>query len=649
MNFPKKKLTIAYFNQTLNEPWARLPWIGAVREAKKLGINLLAFHGGAINGLTGFEAQGNIIYDLARSRNIQGLISWKGNITLQLSENETGEFLKSYGVPVVTIEGSHDPYPCVSYGNYEGMKMNVRHLAEVHKNRKIAYLGLIENHTGYNERYRGYKDALKEAGLAYNPDLVRPWVPWTSEVNGKKSSELLDSWIRECIARGVQSFIGACDPIAMWIIDRLNLMGKRVPDDFAVCGFDGFDDYQRFITPLTTVDPGWEKLGQTAVQEIIRQIDGKATDKLTIVPAKPRIAKSCGCMEENVRAARNTSVRFIPKIGIRKSCLKNTVKILQQIPDIIPEDAGRGIIDNFYENVQKRKCDNFIRFFDSLLSKTSVSEKNLNVMQGMITFLQSDIHYMFQSRKKAGVAFSLCNQARIAIANSLGRLKDREITNFENRVQKEQSIGMELITTFELDKLCTILISHLAGMGITSCYLALYENPQSYRYPDPAPEWSEIILACKDGKQLKLEQDEKRIRSRELLPERFICESSAGSFCIYPLVFREEQIGYIVYESELTDADTYYFISSQISSALQGTLLIRKINSHSEELEKGIESLSSSIEEMARNIEAINNNISNQNSAVAQEATAIEEMRNNINRITDLSGTTASLSGDLDI
>ncbi len=186
------------------------------------------------------------------------------------------------------------------------------------------------------------------------------------------------------------------------------------------------------------------------------------------------------------------------------------------------------------------------------------------------------------------------------------------------------------------------------GFRITSCYLALFENPESYKYPAPAPEWAKIIMACKDNKAVKLSQEEQKIHSRTLILNRFIDESSVGSFCVYPLSFREEQIGYIIYESELLDPGTYNFISSQISSALQGTLLIRKINRHSRELENGIEELSSAIEEMARNIQTISNNISNQSSAVTEEAAAIEEMKSNIKRIADMSGTTADLSDNLD-
>ena len=35
-------------------------------------------------------------------------------------------------------------------------------------------------------------------------------------------------------------------------------------------------------------------------------------------------------------------------------------------------------------------------------------------------------------------------------------------------------------------------------MGIPSCYLALYENPQPYTYLQPAPEWSRLMLAYND-------------------------------------------------------------------------------------------------------------------------------------------------------
>ena len=642
------KPTIAYFNQTLSESWASLPWIGAVKEAREQNINLLAFHGGAINDETGLNQQGNIIYDLARGGQIDGLISWKGNLTLKLSEQEVLEFMESYNVPVITIEGALERFPCVTYGNYEGMKTNVGHLTAVHGFTRIAYLGLIENHTGYNERYRGYRDGLADAGIELDRDLVRPWVPWIAEVDGRSSNSLLDSWLNECFARGVEGIIGACDPIAVWIIERLNDMGKRVPDDISVCGFDGFDEYQRLVTPLTTVDPGWENVGRIAVQKMVDILEGRPTEMRIEVPARPRIAKSCGCLEENVVAAKDVKTRRILGVGGRKSCLSHISRVISQIPGVRHQPVSREIIDRFYTDVARKRDNHFVRYFDSLVNTTSENDINLNIWQEVITHLQTNVHRMFRTRSKLSRAYSLCNQARIAITNSLQRQKDREIDELENRVLTEQSIGMELITTFDLEELGDRLAGHLEPLRITSCYMAIYDNPQRYQYPDPAPEWATIILAYKDNEVVHLSESEKRIRSQSLLPRRFISESTIGSFCVYPLAFREQQIGYIVYESNLQDDSTYSFISSQISNALQGTLLIRRIDRHSKELEHGIEGMSTAIEQMARNIEAINDNVSNQSGAVTEEATAIEEMRSNIARISELSGTTADISGSLD-
>jgi LacI family transcriptional regulator len=65
------------------------------------------------------------------------------------------------------------------------------------------------------------------------------------------------------------------DQIASGVLVALDEMGRRVPDDIAVTGYDNWPVFALETEPaLTTVDMNLEALGAAAAQELFTIIDG---------------------------------------------------------------------------------------------------------------------------------------------------------------------------------------------------------------------------------------------------------------------------------------------------------------------------------------------------------------------------------------
>lgn len=645
----EKRFTIGYFNQVLAGEWSVLPWAGIVKAAQKNNVNLISFHGNSISDKTEFNEQANTVYDLAKGGLLDGLITWKGNITLYLDDFELINFCKQYKIPVVTIEGFLKGFPCITYSNYEGMRMVVEHLINVHGYKKIGYMGLIENHVGYQERYRAYMDVMKENGITVDPMFVKPWVPWVSTFDNRSSNEILDKWLKDVVKSNLEAIIGACDPIALWIMEHLEKLGVHVPDDIAIAGFDGFTESKVVNPPLTTINPSWSELGTVAFDTMMGLLNGKIAPEKTIVPAYLIVARTCGCIEENVKFVSSQSHKKVIPISDNKKIVDNMYNALKIA--IIKEDIKQ-MLDKLYKaftNELKGKEKNiFLRVLEDILRKLVKEKHEIINWQNVISVLQNNIIPQIYKRKKINIANILCNQARVLIGNTASRLYAFQQMEMENRINNERSFGMNLITTFELKKLMDLLADGLPNLGISSCYVALYENPKKYLFPDPVSEWSRLYLAYNENGRIKLDHEGRKFRSREILPDDIWAKNKAFNFLVYALYFRENQIGFVVFDANLLIGNTHDFLSKQISSGLQGTLLIKKINTHSDILESGIADLSSSIEEMTKNVEMITKNIFNQESAVEEEACSIEQMNKNISNITDISNKSMEFSKKLD-
>jgi PAS domain S-box-containing protein len=147
----------------------------------------------------------------------------------------------------------------------------------------------------------------------------------------------------------------------------------------------------------------------------------------------------------------------------------------------------------------------------------------------------------------------------------------------ERQVQTLREISQSLITTFDIQRLTDVLAEQLPHLDIPSCYLSLYEDPQK------PTEWSRLMLAYNENGRIELEAEGQRFPSRDLIPEG-LWSDRRYSFVIEPLYFQADQIGFVLFEVGPREGGIYDALRGQISSALQGALLVQRGQERSAEL-----------------------------------------------------------------
>jgi DNA-binding LacI/PurR family transcriptional regulator len=188
-------------------------------------------------------------------------------------------------VPIV-VWGAQLPqqlYCTVGGDNVSGGRLAAEHLLSLGR-RRIAFLGdtrLPE----VEQRYRGYSDALRAAGLTPDPVLCIPasFLP----AGGREA-------ITELSQRGVQyDAVFACsDLLAMMAINSLRELGRVVPEDVAVVGYDDIELSSYFHPPLTTVRQPVREAGRAMVAALLQQTEGQATASIELPTTLVRRASS---------------------------------------------------------------------------------------------------------------------------------------------------------------------------------------------------------------------------------------------------------------------------------------------------------------------------------------------------------------------
>jgi DNA-binding LacI/PurR family transcriptional regulator len=179
------------------------------------------------------------------------------------------------------------PPGTVGCDNRAGGRDAVRHLLAQGR-RRIAFVGDASSSSSPElfDRYRGYGDALAEAGLVADPALC----------HGANSSEADGAAAVRALLGAGASFDGifaATDLIAIGALHAVQDAGLNVPGDVAIVGFDDIAAASLTSPPLTTIRQDTMAAGTLLVDKLIRRIGHEDIGTKTI-PGELIIRKSCG-------------------------------------------------------------------------------------------------------------------------------------------------------------------------------------------------------------------------------------------------------------------------------------------------------------------------------------------------------------------
>jgi LacI family transcriptional regulator len=147
-----------------------------------------------------------------------------------------------------------------------GARMATGHLLQAGHRAVGLLAGPLTSYSG-QQRSRGYRAALAAAGIPYNPAWVRPC---SSQVEGGRDTTVtLLSDHPEVTALFCYN-----DLVAIGALLACADLGRRVPEDLSVVGFDDIP-MAALVTPaLTTCCVPRYELGERAMQLLLDRIDG---------------------------------------------------------------------------------------------------------------------------------------------------------------------------------------------------------------------------------------------------------------------------------------------------------------------------------------------------------------------------------------
>lgn len=187
------------------------------------------------------------------------------------------EPVRERNIPAVSLGyGPHEYF--VRGDDLTGGAQLMQHVLEL-GHRRIGIVGIPPGvHLAADQRIAGLKSALISSSLIFE-ELPRVDGDFSRESGMQATKTLLTQ------NPDLTAIICLNDRMAMGAIKQAQRMGRTVPNDLTVVGYDDLPISAEFTPALTTVNHGGQEWGRAAVDMIIRQLNGEKPDPI-IFPTK---------------------------------------------------------------------------------------------------------------------------------------------------------------------------------------------------------------------------------------------------------------------------------------------------------------------------------------------------------------------------
>ncbi|MBC9794655.1 LacI family DNA-binding transcriptional regulator [Sinomicrobium weinanense] len=231
------------------------------------GIEEAAFSAGfnviICQSLEALDREQRIVKNLIANR-VDGILI---SVSMETTNSKHLEYFRDNGIPLVFFDRHCADMPDASkvlIDDRQAAYDAVTHL--IGKGcRKIAHFSGPQELRIYKNRLKGYKEALRDNQITYNPKLVL--TSKLMEADGYASAQkLLES------SKDVDGIFAANDVSAIGAIKYLKKQGKQIPEDMAIVGFSNEPISEAIEPSLTTIDQSGFEIGKIACDLLVDNI-----------------------------------------------------------------------------------------------------------------------------------------------------------------------------------------------------------------------------------------------------------------------------------------------------------------------------------------------------------------------------------------
>jgi DNA-binding LacI/PurR family transcriptional regulator len=187
------------------------------------------------------------------------------------------------GLPAVVIDSNADSgYTVVDTDQAEGARLATEHLLEL-GHEQVWHIAGPKDSFSAAHRVASWQSTLHKAGIE-PPEIL--YGDWTTESGYRHGLELGRR-------SDVTAIFAANDQMALGAMRALHELGRDIPSDISIVGFDDMEEAHSFWPPLTTVHQDFTAVGRLALHKLLDKVSNPAApDDKSTVPTRLIVRES---------------------------------------------------------------------------------------------------------------------------------------------------------------------------------------------------------------------------------------------------------------------------------------------------------------------------------------------------------------------
>ena len=234
-----------------------------------------------------FEDDFENLQSFIKEKRLQGVICLGGNF-----ETVTVDRINSLEVPVVLtsvntlFENEEGGYSSVGINNVEAAYNATKYLIELGHENIVVMIG-EQNDLGISwSRLRGFKMALEENNLEFNPDNML-----VGDYNSGTAYEVMRGFLKD--HREITAVFAISDVMAIGIAKAIVDEGLEIGEDISLMGFDGMDMTKYYNPGITTVRQPKNEMAEKSAELLLALLNGNEENKHIVLKTELIIRESC--------------------------------------------------------------------------------------------------------------------------------------------------------------------------------------------------------------------------------------------------------------------------------------------------------------------------------------------------------------------
>jgi phosphoserine phosphatase RsbU/P len=537
--------------------------------ARRRGVHLYVFIGGTLDAPELAARQANRCYHLASPDCIDGLLV--APLGSSAGPERLAQYFERYRpLPMCALTGLVEKLPSVCTDNVQSMRGAVSHLIEAHDVRRIGFIRGPRINVEAELRYEGYRQALLEHGIELDPGLVLEGD--FSEASGARV-------IRELRAQDglpFEALVAANDSMALGALSELTKRGVRVPDHLLIVSFDDMPEGRWGKPSLTTVRQSLALLASIALDQVLCQLEGRQVERLVLIPGEIVVRESCGCrspvdVPRDGRPSRELSTQGEVALADRLETALSTIH-----PSGSEELEGpwrRSLAECVIGPSPAR--DELTRQLGELLKHAASAGRDLGDWQRVVSVVRLGLPADTRAAREPELL-----RARVLVGDVAERQQASHRIHSEAMLQHTIGSGSAILGSFSNPRIFSALAERFPLLSVPGCLVTAYE---------PGPQWpprqSRLVFAYRDGARIDLPEEGLLFETRELAPLGML-STWPSTVMVAPLFFADNAIGLVLFQLGPPQGQIYEWLREQISVALEGARLIRRVDEEVAERER---------------------------------------------------------------